>query len=366
MKTLTTKFALSLAIALTLLQTQVLGQSGTGILTGTVTDKTGALIAKAHIVLTDAGSGIKRETEANQDGFFSLVGVPAAVYDIEASAKGFKPLRRTGIEVHISDQLAIKGLVLEVAGISETMTVSSEAAEITPSTSGEVSVILTDSEIHNLNVAGRSAIELLGLIPGAGNTGNFNGTYNSQQAGFTQNASTFTVNGNRFDQVQITSDGAAVTDLNTAGSAAVTPNVEMISELKVQSAAYSAAEPNGPIVVSTDTKAGTNHYHGEGYLTARNHALNAADWQQLANGLPPAQTSLYYAGAQVGGPIKKDKLFFFLATELAQQHVDQGVRHSAVPDALMRQGNFTEWSTLASFSTAANNYRYWGAAAPPV
>ena len=185
----------------------------------TVTDKTGALVANAHIVLTDAGSGIKRETETNHDGFFSLVGLPAAVYDIEASAKGFKPLRRTGIEIHISDQLAVKGLALEVAGISETMTVTSEAAEITPSTSGEVSYVLTDSQIHNLNVAGRSAIELLGLIPGSGNTGNFNGTYNSQQAGFTQNASTFTVNGNRLDQVQITSDGATVTDLNTAGAA---------------------------------------------------------------------------------------------------------------------------------------------------
>lgn len=366
MKMLTSKFALCFATAVILLASQVTrAQSGTAILTGTVTDKTGAVVAGAHIVLTDSRAGIKRETETNEDGFFSLVGVPAAVYDLEASAKGFKSLRRTGIEVHISDQLAIKGIVLEVAGISESVSVTSEAAEITPSTSGEVSYVLTDTQIHNLNVAGRSAIELLGLIPGSGNTGNFNGTYNSQQAGFTQNASAFTVNGNRFDQVQITSDGATVTDLNTAGAAAVTPNVEMISELKVQSAAYSAAEPNGPIVVSTDTKAGTNNYHGEGYLTARNHALNAADWQQLANGLPPAQTSLYYAGAQVGGPIKKDKLFFFVATEMAQQHVDLGVRHSAVPDALMRQGNFTEWSTLASFSTAANNYRYWGAANAP-
>jgi hypothetical protein len=107
---------------------------------------------------------------------------------------------------------------MEVAGQTESVTVTSEAAEITPSTSGEASYVLTDTQIHNLNVAGRSAIELLGLIPGSGNTGNFNGQYTGAQAGFVQNANAFSVNGNRFDQVQITSDGASVTDLNTGDS----------------------------------------------------------------------------------------------------------------------------------------------------
>jgi Carboxypeptidase regulatory-like domain len=366
MKSAIVKAAVCLVFALAVLPGyRALAQNGTATLTGTVEDKSGAMIPNAHIVLTEVASGVTRTTQTNQNGFFSLVSIPAAVYNIEASATGFKSLRQTGIEVHISDQLQIKGLVLEIAGKTESVTVTTEAAEITPSTSGEVSYTLSDTEIHNLNVAGRSAIELLGLIPGSGNTGNFNGQYTGQQAGFVQNASAFTVNGNRFDQVQITSDGASVTDLNTAAATSVTPNVEMISELKVQSAAYSAAEPNGPIVVSTVTKSGGNKYHGEGYLTARNHALNANDWQQLANGLPQPQTGLYYGGAQVGGPIVKEKLFFFAASEIAQQHVDMGVRHSAVPTPDMRKGIFTDTATLNSFSTASNNYRYWAAAIQP-
>jgi hypothetical protein len=366
MKTAFTKLALGLTFALIFLSAQgAFSQNGAAILTGTVQDKTGAVIPNAHIVLTDVASGVTRSTLTNQFGFFSLVSVPPAVYNIEASATGFKPLRQTGINVHINDQVQIKGLVLEIAPATESVTVTTEAAEITPSTSGEVSYTLTDTQIHNMNVAGRSAIELLGLVPGSGNTGNFNGLYTGQQAGFVQNASAFTVNGNRFDLVQVASDGASVTDLNTAAATSVTPNLEMISELKVQSAAYSAAEPNGPVVVSTVTKSGGNKYHGEGYLTARNHVLNATDWQQLANGLPQPQTGLYYFGAQLGGPIVKEKLFFFAASEIAQQHVDIGVRHSAVPTALMRQGNFTETAILDSFSTQANNYRYWAAAIAP-
>jgi hypothetical protein len=360
------KSLLALGVSLVLLLSSVaFAQSGAATITGTALDQSGAAIPGAQIVLTDVASGVNWRTQTNETGSFSLTSVPAAVYNLEASAPGFNTVQKTGIQVHISDQIEIKGLVLKIAANSVSVTVTSEPAEITPSTSGEVSYVLSDKQIHNMNLEGRSAIELLGLIPGAGNTGNFNGIYTGQQAGFVQNASAFTVNGNRFDQVQVTSDGASVTDLNTAAATSVTPNIEMIAELKVQSSAYSAAEPNGPVVVSTVTKSGGNAFHGEVYETVRNHAMDATDWQQYANGLPKSQTSLFYSGAQLGGPIIKNKLFFFVATELAQQRVDQGVRRSAVPTVAMRNGDFSDWQTLGSFSTAANNYRYWAAATEP-
>jgi hypothetical protein len=210
------------------------------------------------------------------------------------------------------------------------------------------------------------------MIPGSGNTGNFNGTYNSASAGFTQNSSSFTVNGNRFDQVSIVSDGAAVTDLNTAGSAAVTPNVDMISELKVESAAYSASQPNGPIVVSTETKSGSREFHGMGELTARSHSLNASDWQQKYYGLPAPQTSLYYPQLQLGGPVVlpsathlKDKLFFFAASELSQQKVDLLPRKSAVPTAAMRTGDFSDTTYLSGLSNSGNGWLMWPVSAQP-
>lgn len=344
-------------------------QSNAATLTGTVTDATGAVIPKATIAITDEASGVVRTTTSDEAGFFSLVGVPVGVYDVKVSATGFNGLVRKGVAVHIGDQIELKGIALSVAGVNASVTVTAGAEELTPTTSGEVSYTLTDTQLHNINIEGRSAIELLGLIPGSGNTGNFNGTYNSASAGFTQNSSAFTVNGNRFDLVNLVSDGAPVSDLNTAGSAAVTPNVDMIAELKVESAAYSVTDPNGPIVVSTETKSGGRQFHGMAELTARNHVFNASDWQQKANGLPAPQTSLFYPALQIGGPASlpgvKDKLFFFAATEISQQHVDLLPRKSAVPTQAMRGGDFGDSSYLSALSNSNNNWLMWPVANNP-
>ena len=338
-------------------------QGNAATLMGTVTDKTGAVIPNASVVLTDEASGVQWTAKSDERGVFSLVGVPVAVYDVKVSAQGFNNLLRKGIAVHINDQIELKGISLGVAVSNETVTVTATEEEMMPTTSGEVSYTVSDTQLHNMDIEGRSAIELLGLIPGSGNTGNFNGTYNGASAGFTQNSSAFTVNGNRFDQVSLVSDGASVSDLNTAGSAAVTPNVDMISELKVQSAAYSAAEPNGPIVVSVETKSGGRDFHGLAELTARDHSLNASDWQQKANGLQAPQTSLYYPALQIGGPAAiphtgrlKEKLFFFAATELAQQKVDLLPRKTEVPTSAMRTGDFSDSTYLSGLSNSSNNW----------
>ena len=371
------RIAIGVTLALVLLLTAAAAraQNNDATLTGTVADKTGAVIPHARIVVTDEASGVTRTATSDERGFFSLVGVPVAAYDVEVSAPGFNSLRRKGVAVHINDQIELKGIVLTVAGTSTSVVVTAEATELTPTTTGEVSYTITDTQLHNMNLESRSAIELVGLVPGSGNTGNWNGAaYNGNQAGFTQNASAFTVNGNRFDQVQIVSDGASVTDLNTAGGASVTPNVEMISELKVESAAYSAAQPNGPIVVTTETKAGGRDFHGEAYMSVRNYNMDATDWQNLTNSLPKSQTSLYYPGFNLGGPVlwrrasrDHQKLFFFVATEIAQQHVDQNVRYATVPTAAtspgagghsMRNGDFSNvWNM--DLSNAANSYEYW-------
>ncbi len=129
-----------------------------------------------------------RSTTSDEAGFFSLVGVPVGNYDVKVSASGFNSLVRKGVAVHIGDQIELKGIALAVSGANATVTVTATDEEMTPTTSGELSYTLSDSQLHNLDIEGRSAIELLGLIPGSGNTGNFNGTYNSASVGFTQNS----------------------------------------------------------------------------------------------------------------------------------------------------------------------------------
>jgi hypothetical protein len=378
MKSVTRRIVIGVTFALVLLfgMTAAWAQSNAATLTGTVVDKTGAVIPNAKIVVTEEASGVIRSITSDERGFFSLVGVPVSVYDVQVSAPGFNSLLRKGVAVHINDQIELKGIVLSVAATSISVVVTAEANELTPTTSGEVSYTISDTQLHNLDIEGRSAIELLGLIPGVANTGSFNGAYNSGSAGFTQNASSYTVNGNRFDQVALVSDGASVSDLNTAGSAAVTPSVDMISELKVESAAYSSAQPNGPIVVSTETKSGGRDYHGLIELTARNHALNAVDWQQKYNSLPAPQTSLFYPQIQLGGPVvpKTSKLFFFVASEISQQHVDLSPRKSQVPAKAgspgytgtgMANGDFTDSAYLSALSNAGNGYLGWPVGSQP-
>jgi hypothetical protein len=336
--------------ALCIFASNAFAQAGGATLTGTVTDPSGAAVPGAKVTLTEAASGTRRSSVSNGQGAVSFIGIPASTYTLDVTSKGYRTLHQTGIAVHINDQLDLRNLTLAIAGNETSVTVTAENGNVTPTTSGEQSYTISSEQIQNLNIESRSAIELLDLIPGAANTGNFTGTYNRQQAGFGQNASTYTVNGNRFDQVQIVSDGAPVTDLNTAGAAAVTPNVDMIAEAKVETSAFSSVQPNGPIVFNTQTKSGGNQFHGEGYIQARNHIFDATDAYTKSLGLAKANSSYYYGGFNIGGPLLfphssfnrgRDKLFFFAGTEITQQHVDLGPQGGIVPTALMRQGIFT-------------------------
>jgi len=357
---------LALAIAiLSLVPSSSFAQGGQATLSGTITDPTGAIIPGATATLIEEASKTQRTAVSDKNGNINFVAVPPATYDILVSSPGFRPARKNGIAVHINDQLDLRGIVLAVASNDVSVTVTSDNGQIIPTTSGEQSYTLTDKQIENLNIESRSAIELLDLIPGASNTGNFTGSYNREQAGFGQNASTYTVNGNRFDQVQIVSDGAPVTDLNTAGAAAVTPNVDMISEAKVETSAFSSVQPNGPIVFETQTKSGGNQYHGEAYLQLRNHIFDSNDAYNKELGLPRANSSFYYPGVNIGGPVllphssfnkNRDKLFFFAAAEFTQQHVDLGAQQALVPTALMRTGVFSPAELSAIAGTSYRHY----------
>jgi hypothetical protein len=363
--TVGTMAALFVLLLLTMAGKLAYGQAGSATVAGTVQDSSGAVIPGAKATLIEESTKVQRTAVSNKNGTILFVAIPPATYDVLVSAPGFRPVRQNGIAVHIDDQLDLRNITLTVAGSDVSVTVTTETGQVTPTTSGEQSYTLSSEQIQNLNIESRSAIELLDLIPGAANTGNFTGTYNRQQAGFLNNSSTYTVNGNRFDQVQIVSDGASVTDVNTAGAAAVTPNVDMISEAKVETSAFSSVQPNGPIVFETQTKSGGSHYHGEAYITARNHIFDATDAYNKELGLPKAQSSFYYPGFNIGGPVvfphsnfnhNRDKLFFFAATEITQQHVDLGAQAAIVPTALMRTGTFSYAETSALAGTSYRHY----------
>jgi Carboxypeptidase regulatory-like domain len=348
-------------------------QVGQATVTGTVEDASGAVIGGATVTLIDTTNQTQRTATSDSHGFFSFSNLAAATYDVKFEKPGFSELRRN-IAVHIADHVEIPNLHMAVKAINETMTITAEAASVTPDSTGEISYTLTAKQVQNLDIQGRSAIELLGLVPGAADSGNFNSdTYSGQTAGFTQNASAYSVNGNRFDLTQIVSDGATVTDVNTAGSAAVTPNVEMIQEVKVSTAAFSSENPSGPIVLQTETKSGGRNFHGEIYGTVRNNALDDTDWRVKNLGLAKPDDGYYYAGANIGGPViipgtkfnkDREKVFFFAAYEKALQYVQDpllDIRESVTPTAAMRTGDFSDTAYMQSLN---GNVAYYATTTP--
>jgi hypothetical protein len=350
-------------------------QVGQATLTGTVEDATGAVVTGATITLTEKANQTQKTATSDSHGFFSFSSLPAAAYEVRFDKPGFAEERRT-IVVHIADHTEIPNIHLAVRAAGESVSVTAESTSITPDTTGEVSYTFSANQVQNLAIEGRSAIELLGLVPGSADSGNFNSdTYSGQTAGFTQNASAYSVNGNRFDLTQIVSDGATVTDINTAGSAAVTPNVEMIQEVKVVTAAFSSENPSGPIVLETQTKSGGKGFHGEVYGTVHNHALDDTDYRVKSLGLPKPDDGYYYLGANIGGPViipgsgwneKRDKLFFFAAFEKDLQYVQDpllDIREAVTPSAgavvagqptpNMRAGDFSDTAYMANFADSA-------------
>jgi hypothetical protein len=374
-------FCASPAILLALLFSlplPVMAQVGQATVSGTVQDASGAMVAGATVTLTDTASQTLRTTTSSSQGFFSFTALPAATYEVKFSKKDFAELRRT-IVVHIADHLEIPDIKLAVTGASQSVNVTAETTSITPESTGELSYTLTSKQIQNLDIMGRSAIELLGLVPGAADSGNFNSdTYSGQTAGFEQNSSAYSVNGNRFDLTQIVSDGAPVTDVNTAGAAAVTPNIDIIQEVKVETAAFSSDQASGPIVVQTETKSGGKNFHGEIYGTVRNNALDDIDWRVKSLGLPKPDDGYYYIGANIGGPViipgttfneKHDKLFFFAAFEKQLQYVQDpfldiresvsptnGSTVAGQPTPNMRAGDFSDTAYLQSLNMSTAYY----------
>src|ERR1700683_3228759 len=343
-------------------------QVGQATLTGTVEDTTGGVIAGASITLTDTANQTQKTATSDSHGFFSFSGLPAANYDVTFDKPGFVELKRN-IAVHIADHTEIPNIRLAVKAAGQSVTVTAEQAAITPEDTGELSYTLTAKQVQNLNIMGRSAIELLSLVPGAADSGNFNvDTYSGQTAGFTPNASAYSVNGNRFDLTQIVSDGAPVTDVNTAGAAAVTPNIDIIQEVKVETAAFSSSQASGPVVMQTETKSGGKNFHGEIYGTVRNNALDDTDWRVKSLGLPKPDDGYYYAGANIGGPViipgtnfnqKRNKLFFFAAFEKQLQYVQDptlDIREAVTPTSGMRQGNFSDTEYLQSLNMSTAYY----------
>jgi hypothetical protein len=356
------RFTYLLVVALFVCGVTASGQSIFGTLTGTVADASSAVIPNAKVTLRNEGSGDVRRTVANADGFFTFASVPVGTYTVNVEAPGFEQWEKTGIALGAAERRNISDIVMQVGTTGQKIEVVSAQDIIAPVDSGEKSSVLNTKQLQDFSVVGRSAAEFIKIMPGfaISNTGtenrtNFTGEVigiNGNGDGGSQSAlnGAFAVNGQPNNSLDITADGAHVSDPGCNCATPVNPNTDMIQEFKVLTSNFSAENSKGPALINTIAKAGTKDFHGEGYLYARHFSMNANDWLNNKLGNAKPENKYFFPGGNIGGPVlipgtnfnkNRDKLFFFSGFEYYYQTLDTGILTATVPTAGMRNGDFS-------------------------
>jgi carboxypeptidase family protein/TonB-dependent receptor-like protein len=304
-----------------------------GKLEGVVTDSSKAIVPGATVTITNADTGSSRETKTNAQGHFAFNALPPSRYDLSVTMDGFKSLHREGITVTIGSELALD-LALEVGTVTEQVTVTGEAP-LVETQSGTISGVVEEKMIREIPLNGRSFTDLIQLQPGVVLT---RAGGQSTTAGTGQKMS---LGGARPFQMSFYLDGADMMgkdNTNPAGASGLLLGVDSIQEFRVTTSAFSAEfGRNAGGVVSAITKSGTNQLHGTAFEFLRNDNVDAARWQDNQSPFGKPNFVRNQFGGTVGGPILRNKTFFFGSYEGLRDRTGSSGQDN-VPNAAARDG----------------------------
>jgi hypothetical protein len=350
-----------------LLTTTLWAQGIFATLTGVVSDPSGSVVPNAKVTLRDAGSGSERETVANGEGYYTFASVPVGTYILSVEAQGFKTYKADGIVLGGSEKRNLN-VSLAVGSASESVEVNALAVPLVTTDSAEKSFTLDTHQLQNLTQVGSDAAEYIKIMPGfAIQNGTSNkANYSGEVIGINANGdagsqsplnNAFTYNGLPSNSLDITADGAHVSDPGCNCDTPVNPNSDFLQEFKVLTSNFSAENQKGPILITSVTQSGGQQYHGGAFFSARNYVLNANDALNIHDGAPKPQNKYYYPGGKIGGPVPKthNKLFFFTGFEYYYQVLDTGLLRATVPTTGMLGGDFSS-AELQKIGDANNNY----------
>ena len=277
----------------------VLAQATTGSFAGRVTDPTGAVVLGAHVTATNQDTGAVYATETNSSGDYVILNVPPGIYSVSATKSGFETASTKGITLVI-DQKAGMDFALVVGAVSVVATVTAEAP-LLQTQSVETGEVIESKQILDLPLLGRNFLDLARLTSGV----------SSGSGGNTLNLS---VNGQREFANSVVIDGVEAT-ANRNNDTNLRPSVDAVEEFKVATSDYSAEYGRAAGgVVSIQTKGGANEVHGDVYEFYRPNATAADNYSFGGAGQSP-NLSQHNFGGTLGGPIKKQKSFFFFSYE---------------------------------------------------
>jgi len=324
-------------------------QTITGSIRGTVTDPSGAVIANANVTATNVATGVTARTITNGSGLYNFQFLSIGRYTIRATAAGFKTVSVGPFLLQI-DQIAKVNAKLEVGSSATTVKVASDTGAILNTENATLGTSISAHQLQNMPLPGLNAVYATMFVPGAvnptiDNMGGLEGSYrNTTPAGIPS------FNGNRQQGNNFVLDGIEINETiqNLNG---YNPSPYSLQEVRVitgnADAEYGNVDGAEVIMVS---KSGTNNFHGSAFEYFENQNLAANSWSNDYSGFSKTKFHQHQFGGAVGGPIFRNKLFFFADYEGFRKTIPPSEAGASVPDALERGGNFSEAAAVEGYS----------------
>ncbi len=323
-------------------------QTVTGSIRGSVMDQTGAAIPEAQISARNISTGVVTTTESDASGTYNIQTLPIGAYIVSAKKTGFKITANRPFSLEI-DQIARIDLKLEVGEVTTTVDVAADSGSILQTESAALGTTITSNTLESMPLSGQNFSAATMFVPGAvdptyGSMGSSQGTERDTSFASSTQPS---FNGNRMQTNNYIFDG---TDINEPlqNTIAYNPAPEAIGQMRVITGNAEAEYGNvngGEIIMVT--KSGTNKFHGSLYSFYENQSLTANTWNNNYNHLPKGVFHQNQFGATFGGPVFKDKLFFFMDYE-GFRNTASGLGVASVPTRRMRLGDFSEFLGTAN------------------
>jgi hypothetical protein len=315
-------------------------QNTTGDILGTLTDASGNTVASATVTVTNTGTNVARTVASSATGEFAVSLLQPGTYKVAVSAPGYQEFTVSGIQLSAGDRRRVDAK-LSVGQVSQTVQVEAEASALQTDSSA-VSTTITQVAVQNAPLNGRNFVSLIQVQPGI-NVGPPNSLTNGTRPLDRRQTSAFSANGQGENQNNAMIDGA---DNNTKGTQdiPVRPALDAISEMHVQTNNYTAdVARTAGAVVDVITKAGTNEFHGDAFEYLRNDITDATSYSFGAS-LPKSKLRWNQFGGSLGGPIVKNKAFFFGGYEGYRQRASRATTINTVPTLYEQQhpGDFTD------------------------
>ena len=318
-------------MTISILSATALGQVDQGTITGTVQDQTGAVLPQVNVTLTSTDNGLLLTTKADASGVYTFSPVKIGNYTVSAAAPGFQKATLNGIVLNLNQRLQAD-LTLEPGDVTSTVTVQAGAEQLLQTDDSSSGQIVSTKVINDTPLNGRNYVFVAQLAAGVAQSNGSRGEGNGD----------FSANGLRAEQNNFILDGvdnnSNLMDFLNGATYVVKPPPDALAEFKVQTSNYTAELGHSAgAVLNASIKSGTNKLHGNLWEYWRNDALDARDYFSLTK--PEYRQNQF--GGTIGGPIIKNKLFFFGDVE-ADRIVFGSTGTYSVPTALMRQGDFSE------------------------